>query len=297
VLEPEEDAQVVHDDEDPALTTPGEADSPITAQPTSTTTTTPPSTTTAAIVVTDEREGTLGYKTLAAGHSFFGPVAQHFEQSAINAGLVEHEQWLVFEGGDNGAPEALWNNDARRQEMQDHLASGDIDLLVLTYHPNYAGPDGYRNWIIEAIGHNPDTTIAIGMPWAQNPASTDAAGYADRWQTHFDGLEAGLLAGLRAEFPDTEILTLPYGRAAVEAYLAFEAGELDVVGQLVSPTNDGQDGSLFGDQMGHAGTFIIEAASYLWFRLLYGDTTDATPTEVTADHVRIVELALANAWP
>ena len=294
--EPSETAGVVDEAGAATTTTSSEAVATTTTPP-PTTTTPPPSTTTAAADVTDEREGTLGYKTLTAGHSFFGPVAQHFEQSAINAGLVEHEQWLVFEGGDNGAPEALWNNDARRQEMQDHLASGDIDLLVLTYHPSYRGPDGYRNWINEAIGHNPDTTIVVGIPWSLNPADMNAASYAEQWQTGFDGLEAGLLDGLRAEFPDTEILTLPYGRVAVEAYLAFEAGELDVVGQLVSLTNDWQDGSLFGDQMGHAGTFIIEAASYLWFRLLYGDATDATPTEVTADHLRIVELALANAWP
>ncbi len=292
--EPPEANDVVDEPQDATTTTTSEAVATTTTTPS---TTTPPSTTTAAPVVADVREGTLGYKTLTAGHSFFGPVAQHFEQSATNAGLVGHEQWLVFEGGENGAPEALWNNDARRQEMQSHLATGDIDLFVLTYHPSYGGPDGYRNWINEAIGHNPDTMIAIGIPWSLNPTDMDAASYAEQWQTGFDGLEVGLLDGLRAEFPDTEIRSLPYGRVAVEAYLAFEAGELDVVGQLVSPTNDGQDGSLFGDQVGHAGTFIIEAASYLWFRLLYGDVTDATPTAVTADHVRIVELALANAWP
>ncbi len=294
--EPPKATAVVDDAEAAAATTTSTEAASTTTTPT-TTTTAPPTTTTAAADGADVPGGTLGYTMLTAGHSFFGPVAEHFEQFVVNAGLVEHIQWLVFEGGEGGAPEALWNNEPRRQEMQSHLATGDIDLLVLTYHPMYGGPDGYRNWINEAIGHNPDTMIAIGIPWLLNPTDYDAVSYEERWQTGFDALEAGLLDGLRAEFPDTKILTLPYGRVAVEAYLAFEAGELNAVGNLVSPTNDGRDrSSLFGDQMGHAGPFIIEAASYLWFQLLYSDATDATPTELTADHARIVELALANTW-
>lgn len=278
-----------------APTTTGEAVSTTTTVPT-TTTTTPPSTT-ANSDVPGGREDTLGYTTLAAGHSFFGPVAQHFEQFVVKAGLVEHTQSLVFEGGSAGAAEALWNNDGRRQEMQDHLATGEVDLLVLTHHPQYPGPDGYRNWIVEAIGHNPDTMIAITIPWSLNPTEMDSASYAEQWQVRFDELETGLLSGLRAEFPDTEIRTLPYGRVAVEAYLAFEAGELEVVGELISTGGETGRVGLFRDTLGHPGLFLTEAASYFWFRLLYGDATNATPQEIDSDHIRIVDLALANAWP
>ena len=294
--EPPKATGVVDDAGTAAATTTSEAVSTTTTPPT-TTTAPPPSTTTASTDAADVPEGTLGYKTLTAGHSFFAPVAEHFEHFVVKSGLVEHTQWVVFESGSDGAPEALWNNDARREEMQSHLATGDIDLFVLTYHPSYGGPDGYRNWINEAISHNPATMIAIGIPWSLNPTDMDAASYAEQWQTGFDGLEVGLLDGLRAEFPDTEIRSLPYGRVAVEAYLAFEAGELDVVGQLISPLGATGRIGLFRDSLGHPGLFLTEAASLFWFHLLYGDATDATPQEVDPEHIRIVERALANAWP
>ena len=240
------------------------APSTTTTAPASTTTEAPATTTTTAL----EEPATTGSALLAMGHSFFDPVAQAFASYAVDAGATGHEQVNVYAGNEHGAPEGLWNDPAKRAEGIAALETGDIDIVGLTYHPAYPTSAGYRLWIDEALTHNPNTSFFVAVPWSPFPTGVSAAEYSASWEAGLTAVENGLVAELRAAYPDTTIVTVPYGRAANELYLSFEAGELPEL-QLVSPNGDG----VFSDDMGHAGPLLVERAAQLWFDVLYGTPT------------------------
>ena len=72
-----------------------------------------------------------GFKSLFIGHSFFRPFAEGMPDYVAAAGIAGHTQTVVFNGGSNGAPEALWNNASKRDQIQGVLDQGDVDLFVL----------------------------------------------------------------------------------------------------------------------------------------------------------------------
>ena len=101
----------------------------------------------------------IGFNSLFIGHSFFRPFAEAMEGHAAAAGMTEHEQSVVFNGGANGAPEALWNNPSKRSDIQAVLDSGEVELFVMTYHPDYPTLIGYQNWIDYALEQNPGYAV------------------------------------------------------------------------------------------------------------------------------------------
>ena len=199
-----------------------------------------------------------GFDSLFIGHSFFRPFAQGMSSHGPNAGFTDHTQDLVFAGGANGAPEALWNDPVKRAQIQAVLDRGEVDLFGMTVHGDYPGLDGYRNWLDYALARNPDTRFFIAMPWLPNPASMDAATYsATRHEAHETRLH-GAIDALRLEYPGVDIYGIPYGQAAVELYDLFEAGHLPDVDTLVSGTGD----AIFRDNFGHADDFLVELGDW-----------------------------------
>lgn len=85
----------------------------------------------------------------------------------------------VFAGGHRGAPEALWNDQEQRREIQEVLDRGDIDLFVMTVHHEYPTVAGCRRWVSYAIRRNPELTIAVALPWPVRPATMDELGDAE----------------------------------------------------------------------------------------------------------------------
>jgi putative cell wall-binding protein len=207
----------------------------------------------------------LGLTAVFMGHSFFQPPASRLEGLASTAQLIDHTQTIVFAGGSNGSPQGLWNSESERAQIQTLLSTGLVELLGMTYHPEYPTLDGYRLWFNEALKYNPQTAFFIGMPWLLEPESMTSDQYALTWQQSYDRIITELVDGLRLEYPTTTIFAIPYGQAAAVLYQLFDRGQLAGVSNLVGDTQV----SLFGDSMGHAGKVINELAGLVWLRSIY----------------------------
>jgi len=206
---------------------------------------------------------TTGHNSLFIGHSFFKPPAEAMPFHTSNAGLTDHAQQMVTAGNANGAPEALWNNNSKRAQIQGILDGGDIELFGMTYHYQYPGASGYVNWITYALDKNSDTKFFIAIPWWDFPSSVDAATYADTWRTEY---AAGFprLDWLRGQFPGTDIYAIPYGEAAVTLREMHDAGQLPEIGAMTGPQG------LFTDNKGHPGPIVKELSALIWLRAIYG---------------------------
>ena len=207
----------------------------------------------------------LGLTSVFMGHSFFQPPASRLEGLTSTAQLIDHTQTIVFAGGSNGSPQGLWNSESERTQIQTLLSTGLVELLGMTYHPEYPTLEGYRLWFNEALKYNPQTAFLIGMPWLLEPESMTSDQYALTWQQSYDRIITELVDGLRLEYPTTTIFAIPYGRAAAVLYQLFDQGQLAGVSNLVGDTQV----SLFGDSMGHAGKAINELAGLVWLRSIY----------------------------
>ncbi|MEM1156192.1 MAG: hypothetical protein AAGI44_18815, partial [Pseudomonadota bacterium] len=206
-----------------------------------------------------------GFNALFIGHSFFRPFAEGMPEHAANAGIGQHSQSIVFAGGSNGAPEALWNSPAKSAEIKALLDAGDIDLFVMTYHPDYPSFTGYRLWIDYALEKNPNTRIALALPWTTFPESYDAATYETEWEAFRVGQWHEGVDLARANYPETDIFSIPYGRAAVELRNLFEQGELPDVEAMTSRTGE----AIFRDALGHADQILIDLGRLVWLRAIY----------------------------
>lgn len=207
-----------------------------------------------------------GFDSLFIGHSFFIPIARGVGAHAIDAGFVDHTQQTVFSGGSSGAPEALWNDEAKRGVIQAALDTGDIDLFGMTYHPTYPTLAGYRLWLDYALEQNPDTRVFVGLPWLTDPGQLGAAAYSSQWHAAHETAFHGLIDSLRDEYPGVDIYGLPYGQAAVELFELFDAGQLPDVDSLVSGTGD----AIYSDAFGHADDILVDLAELVWLRAIYG---------------------------
>ena len=212
-----------------------------------------------------EVPSTTGFNSLFIGHSFFQPVANRLAFHAANAGIVDHTQQTVFSGGATGAPQALWENAAKRAQIEGLLDTGEIDLFGMTYHPDYPSLEGYENWVAYALSRNPHTIIFVGFPWATYPGATDATAYGTSWHAAYDTIATGIIDGLRARFPSTRFFSIPYGHAAVDLYALYATGNLPDVRSFVAADGSG----LFRDTFGHGGDILIDLAALVWLRAIY----------------------------
>ncbi len=207
----------------------------------------------------------VGLESLFIGHSFFDPFARGMPGHALAAGFADHTQEIFFAGGDNGAPEALWNNATRRAQIQAVLDGGNIELFGMTYFPTYPGMTGYYNWVDYALAQNPDTRFFIAMPWLPFPESMTAEQYQSNWELAHPAVTHNIVDDLRAKYPGVDFFCVPYGQAAVELRTLFAAGNLpDVEAMLNGPLP-----SIFNDALGHADTILVDLGRLVWLRALY----------------------------
>jgi len=206
-----------------------------------------------------------GFNALFIGHSFFKPYAESMNFHAGQAGFSDHDQTTVFNGGANGAPQALWENPSKQAQIQGVLDGGDIDLFGMTYHPEYPTMEGYRNWVNYALARNPDTRFFIAMPWEPYPANTDAATYESNWHLFHPGVAHGIVDTLRQEYPGVDFYCVPYGQGAVELRLLFAGSNLPEVDQLVGSGN-----AIYRDSLGHADDILLDLGELVWLRAIYG---------------------------
>ena len=71
-----------------------------------------------------------GKRVLYIGHSFGRPFARELPSFVEMAGIDNHVQEIVFVRA-NGSPQSLWEDPKVRVEIQDILAEGDTDLLIM----------------------------------------------------------------------------------------------------------------------------------------------------------------------
>ena len=223
------------------------------------------STTTTTTEPSSNDPWTRGFTAVFMGHSFFEPPALRLEKLASRAGVPNHTQTFFFGGGNAGAPEEMWNDGSRREEIRRVLAAGDVDLVGMTYHPSSPNLTGYRLWIDEALSHNPNTAFFVGMPWLLDPASMTAEQYGPAWQKAYGDTVVAIVRRLQDEHPFVPIFAVPYGRSAADLYRLFEAGELTEVDSLIGDNFT----SLFTDGTGHAGEMIQELSALVWLRSIY----------------------------
>ena len=212
-----------------------------------------------------------GFNALFIGHSFFRPFAEGMPAHASAAGSPNHSQSVVFAGGGNGAPEALWDNPQKRAAIQATLDEGDTDLFVMTYHPDYPTLRGYRLWVEYALAQNPDTRFAVALPWSFNPGQTPTAQYESEWHAGLTNILQPGIAHMRNLYPGVEIFCIPYGQAAIELRKLFDAGALNDVDALVSANGDG----IFRDTFGHADDILVDLGRLVWLNAIYGIDLDS----------------------
>jgi len=212
--------------------------------------------------------GAEGYNSLFMGHSFFVPIAREMPFHAEQLGLNGHTQYVEMSGGATGTPTALWNDDGHRNNIQAVLDTGEIELLAMTFESFVPTVDGYVLWIDYALSKNPDTKIVIGLPWRDFPGEYDNAESYAGDGTILASVWEPQLDTLRALYPDTEIVAMAYGFAAVELRYMFEAGQLPGITDLIG---DNPETSLFKDAKGHGhnGGLLLDLAEFIWLNSIY----------------------------
>jgi len=207
----------------------------------------------------------IGFNALFIGHSFFKPIASTMPLHAEAAGIQYHTQSIVFSGGASGAPEALWNNAGKSEEIRSALDAGGVDFFAMTYHGDYPTLTGYKNWISYALEKNQNTHIAIALPWSPYPESTDSVSYGNTWKEAHTSDFHDLIDQLRALYPDTNVFCIPYGQSAVELRDLYAVGNLDDVETLLSDSVE----SIYNDTLGHGDGILLALSELVWLNAIY----------------------------
>ena len=217
---------------------------------------------------------------LFIGHSFFKPFASNMEPLQQSAGLEGRTFEVVFSGGANGAPQALWEDENNRKEIQGYLDGGNVELFAMTYEGTYPSDEGYIKWIDYALSNNPDTTFVLALPWIDFPEDYEtASSYSTAWYAGHDGDWSVLVNDLRSSYPDNEFISLPYGQSALELRTRLEQDQLPDVDTMISDLEDNNtenDVGIFVDKKGHADEILVDLGTLVWGKVLYDIEPDAS---------------------
>ena len=212
-----------------------------------------------------------GKKVLYIGHSFGRPFARELPSFVEMAGIDNHVQEIVFRGGPNGSPQSLWEDPKVRVEIQDILAEGDTDLLVMiccseNFLESRQSDWAVENWIDYAVSVNPDTDFALALPWPDYPEDYENnEAYSERIIEAHASAWHPFIDDLRALYPQSEIKSIFHGRAAVELRGLFESGSLPEISKMTSKRPPG----LFTDRKGHAGQILLDLGTLIWLGTIY----------------------------
>jgi hypothetical protein len=187
------------------------------------------------------------------------------------AGIDNHVQEIVFRGGPNGSPQSLWEDPKVRVEIQDILAEGDTDLLIMiccseNFLESRQSDWAVENWIDYAVSVNPDTDFALALPWPDYPEDYENnEAYSERIIEAHESAWHPFIDDLRELYPQSEIESIFHGRAAVELRGLFESGSLPEISKMTSKRPPG----LFTDRKGHAGQILLDLGTLIWLGTIY----------------------------
>lgn len=230
----------------------------------------------------DGHEGDMGsaeevnaedYNVLYIGHSFGRIFAQTLQDYAHTAGITNHSQFIEMSGGASGAPDALWADDAHRENIKDYLDTGEIDVLIMIccsieFIENGFQSDGaIWNFSSYAVEKNPEIRIGLALPWKDFPAEYEnGTEYRNQSDIAYNSW-VNLSTNLSADFPTADVFTFHHGAVMYELRDMFEAGELE---NDIDQLTGSQATSIFTDPKGHAGQIAIDTGTLIWLHAVHG---------------------------
>ena len=224
----------------------------------------------------EEVDEKLGYNMLLMGHSYFKPYANRIGEIAIDAGLINHNQTYVFSPGASGFPIGLWNDTgAKNQRIKETLDAGNVDVFGMAADSRGLNEsfEGTRNWIAYALQNNPEITVflSISSPnqpnsWEQTVQQSGFATVQEAFAAHTNqNVHIALIDLLRAEFPSTNIFSIPTGKASITLWQMHKDGLLLDNIAYIGPFET----SLFTDTEGHQGEITASTGALMWLKGIY----------------------------
>ena len=232
------------------------------------------------------QDESTGYNMLLIGNSFFKPYADHLNNLAFEANLIEHSSVIVKRGGELGRPINLWNdsNTEEHQLVKSTLDQGNIEVFGMTsgYDIDSENPtEGHSAWIQYALQNNPNIIIFIAIGSFDFP-NGDSNSTRPDWDTFasdngFNSIQEfydyyinemihkEIVDELRLEFPSTKIFTIPTGWATKNLAQMYLDNELLDDISMVGPKSS----SIFTDEKGHQGQIVIETGTMIWLNSIY----------------------------
>ena len=224
----------------------------------------------------EEVDEKLGYNMLLMGHSFFKPYADRIGELATDAGFINHNQTFVFSSGGSGFPINLWNDTgAKNQRIKETLDTGNVEVFGMVADSRGLNEsfEGTRNWIAYALQNNPEITVflSISSPnqpdsWEQTVQQSGFATVQEAFAAHTNqNVHIALIDSLRAEFPSTNIFSIPTGKASITLWQMYKDGLL-----LDNILETGPfETSLFTDEQGHQGEMTAYTGALMWLKGIY----------------------------
>ena len=254
------------------------------------------------IIVEEPIEDITGYNMLLMGHSFFKPYANRIGEIAIDAGFVNHTQTFVFEGGSNGLPISLWNDTGTdNQLIKEILDNGDVDVFGMAADDRQIANEslnGHRYWIEYALQNNPGVTIFLSTSapvypenWEQMAQDLGYETVQEAYEAHiYQAAHVALIDTLRAEFPSTNIFSMPTGKASINLWQMYQddllLDDIEYIGEF--------ENSLFTDAFGHQGEMTAQTGALMWVKGIYNIdlTTNTFDTGFNTDLQTVAEDAM-----
>ena len=232
------------------------------------------------------QDESTGYNMLLIGNSFFKPYADHLNNLAFEANLIEHSSVIVKRGGELGRPINFWNdsNTEEHQLIKSTLDQGNIEVFGMTsgYDIDSENPTkGHSAWIQYALRNNPNIIIFIAIGSFDFP-NGDSNSTRPDWDTFasdngFNSIQEfydyyinevihkEIVDKLRDEFPSTKIFSIPTGWATKNlAQMKIDNELLDDI-SMFGPKSS----SVFTDEKGHQGQIVIETGTMIWLSSIY----------------------------
>ena len=228
-----------------------------------------------------EVEPVKGLEVLYIGHSFGRPFADNLDAAAQLAGIDGHEQHIIFRGGENGAPQAMWESPEQQVLIKERLDSGTVDVVVMICCSKELLETGGTTdrAIVEissyALQRNPETRIGLSMPWSDFPGTHPSVD-AHRAATDAGWIGYQEFAERLGNELDADVFSFYHGAAVYEIRSMFEQGQLSDVTELIGRRTS----SVFTDEKGHAGSLAKDTGTLVWLHAIYGiDPRDLPPVE------------------
>ena len=254
----------------------------------------------------EEVDEKLGYNMLLMGHSYFKPYANRIGEIAIDAGLINHNQTYVFSSGASGFPIGLWNDTgAKNQRIKETLDAGNVDVFGMAADSRGLNESftGTKNWIAYALQNNPEITVflSISSPnqpdsWEQTVQQSGFATVQEAFAAHTNqNVHIALIDSLRAEFPSTNIFSIPTGKASITLWQMHKDSLLLDNIEYLGPFET----SLFTDTNGHQGEITASTGALMWLKGIYKVdlTTNDYDTGFNTDLHTVAEDAMNSHDP